>query len=221
MGDEQAALWMVFSRVVKPEKTIRLKGVRSDPKALYNFHEAVVDALRPALGEGVRSIIVASPAKTNHARSFIDHVRRHHMWLIQGPSKAVFSEATGSAAIPSEVAALTRTPAFHRLISETTSEEAENLVEVLEKHLGASNRVLYSLEEIAGLVLGPCKPGISRPEYLILTDKYLSDSREKNRVHRLMQIAKNKSVKTRIVEAESAAGIRLTQLGGIVCLCAP
>jgi hypothetical protein len=31
-----------------------------------------------------------------------------------------------------------------------------------------------------------------------------------------MQIAANRNIKTRIVDAESAAGLRLTQLGGIV-----
>jgi stalled ribosome rescue protein Dom34 len=51
----------------------------------------------------------------------------------------------------------------------------------------------------------------------MLTDKHLSDSPEKNRIHRLMQIATNRNVKTRIVDAESKAGLRLTQLGGMVC----
>jgi stalled ribosome rescue protein Dom34 len=51
----------------------------------------------------------------------------------------------------------------------------------------------------------------------MLTDKYLLNSREKNRIHRLMQIATNRKVKTKIVDAESPAGLRLTQLGGIVC----
>jgi hypothetical protein len=33
-----------------------------------------------------------------------------------------------------------------------------------------------------------------------------------------MQIAANKKVRTRVVDAESPAGKRLGQLGGIVCL---
>ena len=223
LEDDQAVLWKVFSNVVKPEKTLCLEGTRNDPKAVYNFHESIINALRPTLKEGVRSIIVASPMRTNHAQKFIDHIRRHHIWLVQGPNKAIFSEATGSAGTLSEVAAMTRTPVFHRLINETTSEETESLIDILEKHLHASNQetsVLYSLEETGDLIFGPWKPGRPKPEYLMLTDKYLSDSCEKNRIHRLMQIAKNRNVKTRIVGAESTAGLRLTQLGGIVCLCA-
>ena len=220
LEDNRAVLWKVFSNVVKPEKTISLNGTRNDPKAVYNFHESIVNALRPTLKEGVRSVILASPARTNHAQRFIDHIREHHAWLVKGPNKAVFSEANEPASTLSEVAALTKTPMFRRLICETTSEEAEDLIDMLEKRLNASDKnaiVLYSLEEAEELIFGPQKPSKPKPEYLMLTDKYLSNSREKNRIHRLMQIATNKKVKTRIVDAESPAGLRLTQLGGIVC----
>ena len=220
LEDDRAVLWKVFSNVVKPEKTISLNGTRNDPKAVYNFHESIVNALRPTLKEGVRSIILASPTRTNHAQRFIDHIREHHAWLVQGPNKAVFSEVNGSASTLAEVVTLTKTLMFRQLICETTSEEAEDLIDMLEKRLNASDKnavVLYSLEEAEDLILGPQKPSKPKPEYLMLTDKYLSNSREKNRIHRLMQIATNRKVKTKIVDAESPAGLRLTQLGGIVC----
>ena len=216
-----AALWKVFSKVVKPEKTLTIVGTRNNPKALYNFHESIINALRPTLKEGVRSIILVSPARTNYAQEFIDHVREHHTWLIQGTNKAAFSEITGSASTLSQVAALTRTKAFRQLICETTAEETENLIEILEKRLNASeknNLVLFSLEEAEALILNQQNTSRPKPEYLLLTDKYLADNRKKNRLHRLMQIATNRKVKTRIVNAESPAGVRLTQLGGIVCI---
>jgi len=220
LEDDRAVLWKVFSNVVKPEKTISLDGTRNDSKAVYNFHESIVNALRPTLKEGVRSVILASPARTNHAQRFIDHIREHHAWLVQGPNKAVFSEANGSASTLAEVVTLTKTLMFRQLICETTSEEAEDLMDILEKRLNTSDEnavVLYSLEEAEDLILGPQKPSKPKPEYLMLTDKYLSDSREKNRIHRLMQIATDRKVKTKIVDAESPAGLRLTQLGRIVC----
>jgi stalled ribosome rescue protein Dom34 len=219
--ENRAVLWRIFSKVVKPEKTLWLDGTRNDPKTLYNFHESIVNALRPTLKEGVRSIILASPPRTNHTRKFVDHVRRHHAWLVQGPNSAVFSEITGSAGTLSEVAALTRTPTFLQQISETTSQETENLIEVLEKYLNTPNQdvvVQYSLEEAEDLIVGSRKPSKSKPKYLILTNKYLSDSHQKNRIQRLIQIATNRNVKTRIVDAESPAGLRLAQLGGLVCL---
>jgi stalled ribosome rescue protein Dom34 len=110
------------------------------------------------------------------------------------------------------------------MISETTSEETETLIDLLEKRLNAPNQdalVLYSIKEIEDLIFGPWKPSKPKPEYLILTDKYLSDSREKNRLHRLMQIAANRNVKTRIVNNKSPAGLRLAQLGGIILLATP
>jgi len=219
--EDKAVLWKVFSKVVKPENAFPINGTRTNPKTLYNFHEAIINALRPTLKEGVRTVILASPARTNHNQEFINHVHEHHTWLTQGPNKAAFSKITGAASTPSQVAALTRTPAFRQLICETTAEETENLIEILEKRLNASdknNPVLFSLEEAENLILKRQKPGRPKPEYLMLTDRYLADNREKNRLHRLMQIAKNKNVKTRIIHAESPAGQRLTQLGGIVCL---
>jgi stalled ribosome rescue protein Dom34 len=220
LEDDRAVLWKVFSNVVKPEKTLWLDGAKNDRKALYSFHESIVNALRPTLTEGVRSIILVSHAKTNHSQRFIDHIRLHHAWLAQGPNEAVFSKATGSAATMPEVATLTRTPLFHRLISETTSEETKDLIDILEECLNTSDQdmiVAFSLKETEDLILVPRKPGKHDPQYLILTDKYLSNSCEKNRINRLMQIATNRNIKTRILDAESAAGIRLTQLGGMVC----
>ncbi len=222
LGDNQAVLWNIYSHVVKPEKTLYLNGQRNDPKAVYNFHESIFNALRPMLNEGIRSIIVASPTRTTYAESLIDHVHQHHLWLVQSPNKTVFSETTGSASTRAEVAALTRTPTFHQLIDKTTSEETESLLDTLDKYIHASNQempVLYSLKETEDLLLSPGKHGEPKPEYFLLTDKYLSTSSEKNRLHRLLQIAKNKHVKTRIVGTESPAGLRLTQLGGLICLC--
>ena len=52
----------------------------------------------------------------------------------------------------------------------------------------------------------------------MLTNDYLTGTHQKNRVNRLMMIAAKNGVKTRVINAESNAGSRITQLGGIVCL---
>jgi stalled ribosome rescue protein Dom34 len=221
LEEDKAVMWKVYSEVAKPEITLHIDGARNNPKALYNFHESIINALRPTLKEGVRTIVLAAPPKTKLDQEFTNHIREHHTWLTQGPNKAAFSTITGSASTPSQVAALARTPIFRQLISETAVEETENLIEILEKRLNASdknNLVLFSLEEAENLILKQQKPSRPKPEYLLLTDKYLKDSRQKNRLHRLMQIAKNKNVKTRIINAESPAGLRLAQLGGLICL---
>jgi stalled ribosome rescue protein Dom34 len=221
LEEERAVLWRVFSNVAKYESTIQLEGARNDAKALYNFHEALINALRPVLREGVRSIVLASPARSNYGKSFASHVQLHHAWLVQGASKAAFSEVTGSAGTPPEVALLVKSPIFHQILGETASQEAEVLVELLEKRLNAQGRealVFYSLTEIEDLIYGSWKEGKPKPEHLLLTDAYLGGCRAKSRLQRLMQIAANKSVKVKIVDVKSAAGARVAQFGGMVLL---
>jgi stalled ribosome rescue protein Dom34 len=221
LNEDRAVLWKVFSNVVKPEKTILLQGKWSDQKALYNFLELIVNALRPSLKEGIKSVILASPPRTSYARVFSEHVHTHHAWLTQGLNKVTVSEITGLATTLAEVAVLTRTSLFHKLVSETTQKETENVIDFLEERLNAKNQdstILYSLKEAEDIILGQQKPGTPKAEYLLITDKYLSDSKERHRINRLIQIAANKSVKTTIIKSESTGGKRLTQLGGMVCI---
>ena len=216
---DHAALWLIFSQAAKHQENISLTGERKDSKTLYSFQEAIINALRSTLKQGVKSVMVTSPQKTSYAQEFLNHVKTHHNWLLNGANKATFTQITGSASAPSQVAALTKTENFKQLISETTTQETENLLEILGKRLNqADNLVLFSLQEAESLILGKQAEGKPKPEYLLLTDKYLAGSRQKNRVHRLMQITKNQGVKTRVIAADSSAGKRITQLGGIVCL---
>lgn len=216
---DHASLWQIFSQVAKPQQTIPLKGERNDAKTLYSFHESLINALRQTLKEGVRSIIIASPPKTSYAQEFQNHIKAHHSWLLSGPNKTALSTITGSASTPAQVSALTKTGLFKQLISETTTQETDNLLEILEKRLSKTdNLLLFSLQEAESVILTTQPPGKPKPEYLLLTDNYLSRSHQKNRVQRLLQIAKNKGVQTRVIDAESAAGKRLAQFGGLVCL---
>ena len=214
-----AAIWHIFSQVARQQQTIPLNGDRKDSKSVYSFNETIINALRPVLKEGVRSVIVASPPRANFAQDFLNHIKAHHSWLLQGTNKASISQITGSASSPPQVATLTKTCAFKQLIDENATEETENLLEILEKRLSKTdNLVLFSLQEAENLILNPHAPGKSQPEYLMLTDDYLAGTRQKNRVNRLMMIAAKKGGKTRVINAESNAGSRITQLGGIVCL---
>ncbi len=221
IGIEQihAAFWQVYSQVAKHQQTIQLNGDRSDQKALYNFHETIINTIRPALKEGIRSIIIASPPRTSFGVDLQNHIKSHHSWLFQSTNKATISLIVGSASTSPQVSALTQKEEFKQLIQENAQTENENLLEILEKRLNSTgNLVLFSLQEAENLILNSQLPGKPQPEYLLLTDEYLAGSRQKNRVHRLMQIAQNKKIKTRVINSESSAGTRLTQLSGIVCL---
>ena len=216
-----AVFWRIFSRVEKLSVKLELNGRRTDEKVLYNFHESVVDALKPVLKEGVRTIVVTSPARTTYATDFLDHVHKHHMYLIKlkSSNRANFAELVGSADDLLKVAELVKTKEFKELIAETTSEEADQVVNSLEKHLYGNmtkSVVIYSLKEIEDTIYSREKNKTFRTEYLLLTNKYLADSKQKNRIHRLLQISKNKKVKTRVVNIETSAGNRINQFGGIV-----
>jgi len=224
--DDRAVLWQVFSHAVKLHLVLKLEGKRTDAKALYNFHESAVDVLRPMLKEGVRSIVVAAPMKTTYAVDFLHHVRKHHSYLTQSksPNKATFAELMGSADQPYRVAELVKTKEFHKLIADTTSGEADHTIDILEKSLSTANSncsVMFSLEEIEDTIYDRERNNDLRTEYLMLTDKYLADSKEKSRVQRLLQISKNRKVKTRIVNTETPAGKRISQFGGIVFFTTP
>jgi stalled ribosome rescue protein Dom34 len=219
--EDFAVMWRIFSHVVKLSFRLELEGKRTDEKVLYNFHESIIDALRPVLKEGIRSIVATAPARTTYAKDFLEHVRKHHRYLTQSknPSRANLAELVGSADDHIKVAELTKTKEFIDLIAETTSEEADQVVNSLDKHLyGTSNNsvVLYSLKEIEEIVYSQEKCADFRTEYLLLTNKYLAGSKQKNRIHRLLQIAKNKKVKTTIINSETTAGTRISQFGGIV-----
>jgi stalled ribosome rescue protein Dom34 len=219
--ETHTVFWNVFSRVVKPSSKIALNGSRNDEKVLYNFHELVIEKLKPVINEGVRSIVVSSPVRTTYAQQFLEHVKKHHRYMIQhkNPNCTNFAELIGSADDKIKVAELVKTKEFNDLIEKTTSEEADQVVESLEKHLyGTADNsvVLYSLKEIEDRIYKQDKNKNFQTEHLLLTDKYLDESRQKSRIHRLMQIAQNKKVKTKVVNAETSAGTRITQFGGIV-----
>ena len=110
-------------------------------------------------------------------------------------------------------------PALGESITEATSGEADHTVNALEKCLSSVDSscvVLFSLKEIEDRVYDREKSNNTSTEYLMLTNKYLAESSEKNRIQRLLQISKNKKIKTKVVNTETSAGNRISQLGGIV-----
>lgn len=224
--EDSAVLWRIFSRIVKPHSRVTVSTNRASKPALYNFHELVVSALRPVLAEGVRSILVTAPPKMTYGKEFLDHLQKHHAYLLQskGPNAAVFTELSGSAMQLHEVNTLVNTLKFRKLLSQTTSEEAEHFVNMLENHLfrkTSSTTVLYELDAIENVIYRRAALENMRNSYIILTDQYLSGSTSKARLHRLLQISHNQHVKTLIVRSDTRAGHRIKQLGGVVFFTLP
>lgn len=215
----QALLWQIFSSSAKLISTMKLCGDKRDKKALYSFHESVIATLKKFLREGMRSIIIATPARTSYAADFLDHARRHHAYLVQneGIERLIFTLLVGSADQPHKVAGLAKTKEFKRLIVESISQEADRILSELDKHLcGTDSVILFSLKEIECRIYDQKSFSETRKEYLLLTDKYLAESKNKNRVYRLLRISENEGVETRTVNSETHAGKRISQLGGLV-----
>ena len=219
--ENYAVLWNVFSCIVKQSIKLKLEGIRTDEKMLYNFHQSVVKALKQLIKEGIKSIVLTAPQKTNYTSEFITHLQKHHRYLTndKNPNRASFAELEGSANNLVAVGELVKSKKFTDLLVKTTSEEADHIIGILEKSLHVNKKydsILYTLKEIENKVFDKEKNDEKGTDYLLLTDKYLSENRSKNRIHRLMQIANNKNVKTRIIDVESSAGSRISQFSGIV-----
>ena len=218
---DHAMIWRVFSRVIKLSIKVELKGRRTEEKILYNFHERVVDALKPTFREGVKTTVVVSPSRTTYTKDFMEHVRKHHRYLIEPKSSnhTNFADLIGSADSYLNVTELVKTNQFKKILAETTSNEADRIVNFLEKYLYSTKEnivILYSLKEIEYIIYNTNRKNDFENTHLILTDQYLIGNKNKTEIHRLLQISKNKKVKTRIVDAETTAGTRISQLGGIV-----
>jgi stalled ribosome rescue protein Dom34 len=224
LRQNQATIWNIYSKVAKPQTTVQITGQRTDSTALYNFQEAIINAVRPSVRQGIHSIIMTSPPRTNYAQDLLKHVKNHHSWLIQGQNKTIFAEITSTATTKNEITELIKDPNIHQIIKETTSEENENLIGQMEKRLSMNTeqpRVLYSLEDIENVIYFSQQKMNFMPETLILTKTYLSNNRQKGRINRLIQIATNKKIKTRIIDTDTLSGKRIQQLGGIVCIMNP
>jgi hypothetical protein len=218
---DYGTLWQIYSHVAKYITKIKIEGKRSDDKSLYNFHQLILDKMKSIFETGVKTVIVAAPSKTEYSTKFIDHIRKHHRYLVDSKSskKVNFGEIESSANNRIEVAELVKSKQFVNLIENTTSKEADQIINILEKKLYSKenmSEILYTLKEIENKIYNKPRSDELAKEYLILTDKYLSENRNKGRIHRLMQIANNQKIQTRIIKNETLAGNRVSQFGGII-----
>ena len=221
---KQVDMWHIFSERVKPLETIKIGNRKTkNAKRIFDFHEAIIDVLRPLMREGVRSILISSLIKTNYAELFLEHVKKHHAWLVQekATSTASFGMLVGPASNLEQVQELIESKQYQEIMGETIAKEADRIIDVLEKRLNDDKDgeyIIFSLKDIEDIMYARWEPEDLKPEYLLLTDKYLASSKQKNRLNKLMQIAKNRKVKVKVInEEETNAGKRVAQFGGIVC----
>ncbi len=205
----RAALWSVFSESVKPGE--RLQG---DDE--YNFYESVVDALRPSIKQGIKSVLVAAPDEKDY-QGFVNHIRRHQSWLLngKGPNSTAFVHLFERATENRQVRELVRSRGFKQKLTEVYRDDVKQVMGVLESRLNDPDGIealLFTLEDVEDVMYR----GDRSPSYILVTEDFLSKHRR--RTQRLLQIAANKEVKTRIIKHGTPAAARIAQLGGLVCM---
>lgn len=221
---KQVDLWQIFSERIQLLETLKIGNRKTkDNKRISEFHESIIDVLRPLMKEGIRSIIISSLVKTNYAELFLEHVNKHHAWLVQtkATNTASFGVLEGPARSKDDIIELIETKKYDEIMGITIAKEADKIINVLEKRLNDDvdgEYIIFSLKDIEDIMYSRWEPDDLKPEYLLLTDKYLESSKQKNQLNKLMQIAKNRKVKVKVInEEETNAGARVAQLGGIVC----
>jgi len=206
---DQASVWDVYSESVKPGKRIR-----GDDE--YNFYESIVDVLRPRIKDGVKGILIAAPDEKDH-QGFMNHIKRHQGWLLGGWSlnTVTFEHVPASAMNADQVRDLVKTHGFKEKLAEVTGGDIRRVMSVLERRLNDPEGIealLFTLEEVEDAIYG----NEGSPEYILVTELFRSKNRR--RTQRLLQIAANKNIRTRIIKIDTPAGARIAQFGGLVCM---
>jgi stalled ribosome rescue protein Dom34 len=206
---DRASTWDIYSESVK-------SGAQIQGEDEYNFYESIVDALRPSIKEGVKSILIAAPNEKDY-RAFMDHIRKHQGWLLGGWSlnTATFTHIREPAMSARQVRELVGTRGFREKLTEASQGDIQQVMGVLEKRLNdpeGIETVLFTLKEVEEAVYGNGET----PEYILVTELFLS--RNRRRTTRLLQVAANRDVRTRIIGPDTPAGARIAQFGGLVCM---
>ncbi|MCW4049949.1 MAG: hypothetical protein NWE89_09470 [Candidatus Bathyarchaeota archaeon] len=209
LDDKQARLWEVYSKSVKPSTELSTTG------SSYNFFEAIVDKIRPAVKQGVKTVMIAS-GDEDHYKAFMTHVRKHQSWLLKGYELNIvtFQFFNEPASDIEDVRRLVAASDFKTRLRDASQGDVAKVMEVLEKRLNSSEGIdtlLFTLNEVEDAVYGN-----GNVEYILITEEF--QYRHRRRTQKLLQVAANKGIKTRIVKLNTSPGARLTQFGGLVCL---
>ena len=128
LHDNDAILWRIFSEIIRFHLKINRgrKRRNQDKNQLYHFHEEIINALRPIIKEGIRSVILLSPPKLEYSNEFLNHVNKHHSWLLKkGENQVVFSKIVGNQAkTQKDVYYIKTQESFKEIVEETYNQES-------------------------------------------------------------------------------------------------
>ena len=204
----KAHFWNVFSESVR-------KGEIIQGEDEYNFYESIVDLLRPGFKQGLKTILVATPVEKAY-KKFMEHVRKHQGWMLKGYSLNIvtFEHLAEEATELLAVQELVRRRDFRSKLTEVSSGDISQVMDHLEKLLNDPKGIetlLFTLREVENAVYGDASV-----EYILITESL--NRRFGRRTSRLLQIAQNRNIQTRIIARGNPGEVRIIQLGGLVCI---
>ncbi|MHA1887648.1 MAG: hypothetical protein DRO88_09640 [Promethearchaeia archaeon] len=219
----------IFSERVELRKKRKLprKFDNMDKKQKYAFFEEIVSELRPILQNELKNVLLVTKPKKKEAQEFLNHLQQHHRWILNPDhhNAATFSHLTGDVSDLENASIFLQSSEIQKKIGQANEIESNRIMKTLEQRLNDPDQgfTLHTLKEIEDLIYagGTRKKKFKKlalnPEYILITDQYLENQSNKNRLHRLLQIAQNRQIRTRIIDSGTNAGSRLSNLGGIVC----
>ncbi|MEM2143635.1 MAG: hypothetical protein QXS20_07265 [Candidatus Thorarchaeota archaeon] len=224
VGDQMAVIWIVYSESLKMYRAVhRDVDPDSDTRgSYYNFYGSIVSALKPVFASGVSTTIVTGPTDgLGYAEAFVGHVRGHHKYLLKSVQISV---VRGGAGDSRAARALVDSRDFESAVKGAVDTESGMINALLGARLyDETGRfgVLYTLDEIEECLTKHFRAGrnfTEIPEHIFVTSTFWTSHRTSSRFRRIIDLANSHSVKTRVVEEDTDAGVRISQLGGIVCV---
>ena len=110
---------------------------------------------------------------------------------------------------------------FENVVNQTSNQEGLLILAELNEIINRNekfSKILYTWKKIDyELRLISRNPNLPKPDYIILTDDYLNNPKYRNRAHRILQIARNHGIKTKVVNSETNAGVIVKSYGGLIC----
>nr|MDO8115001.1 hypothetical protein [Candidatus Sigynarchaeota archaeon] len=226
---QRAMAWNVYSESIAPAFTERLqqKGSAGTANPQFNYFEAIVAKLKPIFSTGLKTLVIASPRNSTFANDFVAHLRKHHAYLMkEGSSQKIHTGTVdGEAKDVQSTLAVVKSDAFRTITASTVDQETTAIIELFDSCINNPSSLVkigFTIDEIIQLLEALREDDENpAPEYIIMTDVFYAGHKNDPLFQRVMSIAKNIKIKTRVIQLKTEAGARVAQLGGLVCFTVP
>jgi len=207
LSPQTTNFWLVFSESIKQGQIILKTG--EDETLLYKHNEEIVENIRILLSEGFNQLIIASDEKSKRKNDLLGHLKRSHSWLTKRLTIKVLVE---KAVTRNDVIQLIKHNKIQESVNLASRETNDLILERLERAINNGN-IIYTLRELAEVLKSQ-----KSPELILLTERFDSANRSSRLYQSVVQRSRNLRAGINIIKVDTAAGARLEQLGGFVCV---